>query len=130
MTPMRPVTEGMVRDQPKPAWFRRGWLLLVAIYLVDGLVWWATGADVVYGIVVSATVVGTFRNCPDGYTVGRRVTVASLVTAALVIGGVVLSATFSVGLPVGARLVQGASGIGAGALIAGLLHRRERAHQR
>ncbi len=127
---MRPVTHDVIRGQSKIAWFRRSWPLLGVIYLIDGLVWWATGADVMYGIIVAATVVGTFRNNPSGRTVRWRVTVASLVTAAFVVGGLVLSARFSIGLSVSVRLVQGASGIVAGILIAGLLQHWDGAPRR
>lgn len=122
--PMRPVGPEQVREARQTHWFRRGWVLVFVAYVVDGLVWWWSGFDLMYGFVVAATVVGTALESRSFTPGNRRVVLVVIMTSASVAAGILLSTRYGLGLPVRARLFQGAGGVAVGTFAAWLAMRR------
>lgn len=97
---------------------RRGWYWGVAqiagIWAVLALVWWLTGADVMYGAIVAATALGDVgRGAVTAARAAKHLTVA----ADLALLGVVALGSTGLGLSVSQRLVQGGGGLVVAALV-------------
>lgn len=108
-----PATAVVETGSGSGAW-GRGLLHVLGAWSVVAVVWWATGLDVLYGVVVASTAVGALAHRP----LTTRTALRNLgLTAALALGGAVTFGVLGVGAGTTDRLLQGAGGV----LVAGVV---------
>lgn len=88
--------------------------LVVGAWVVTALLWLVTSADVFYGFVVAATAAGSLRQGPVTW---RRARVDLSAAALVAIVGALTLGHVGIGLSVQQRIVQGAGGVIAAALV-------------
>ncbi len=112
MAPMRPVDASAVIEGRETARYLRGLALALGMAGIDGVVWWLTSVDVMFGLLVAVATWQAMRH--TRYGGARRVLRAVALIMLVLAAGVVTSTFFPIGLPPQVRLVQGAGGIALG----------------
>lgn len=109
----RPVPADAVISRSHTYRWVAGAVWLVSGIAVIAIVGWVTGADIFYAVVVAFVAL----NALDGRLTLRRALTHLAFAAGLVLVGVLVFAQFGVGESTPSRIVQGAGGLAAAALI-------------
>lgn len=124
----RPVPADAVVESAaaSPGSWARGLLWMFGAWALTAVVWWITGAEVFYSAVVAMTALGAVG---EGSVTVKSASKYLAITAGVALAGVLLLGWTGVELSAGQRLLQGAGGVAAAALIllaTVLVHRRNR----